>query len=78
VVKDLAIEDDRGGPWPSLLFALNMALYTDGGDVHPTPAILGWLAAAGLEAAVAPPLAASPGHVVVIGRRPAAPAPRAP
>jgi hypothetical protein len=48
VVQDLWVEPDRSGPLDSLLFALNMALYTDAGDVHDGARIAGWLAAAGL------------------------------
>jgi hypothetical protein len=48
VVKDLWIEPDRSGPAASLYFALNMALFTDGGEVHPAARIVEWLAAAGL------------------------------
>jgi O-methyltransferase len=48
VVKDLWIEPDRSGPPGALYFALNMALYTDGGEVHPATRIGSWLAAAGL------------------------------
>ena len=50
VVKDVWIEPDRRGPLRALLFALNMALYTDGGGVHPTADLVAWLAAAGLGA----------------------------
>ncbi|MGZ3440180.1 MAG: methyltransferase, partial [Polyangia bacterium] len=49
VVKDLWIEPDRSGPPASLYFALNMALFTDGGEVHPAARIAGWLGAAGLR-----------------------------
>jgi hypothetical protein len=48
VVKDLWIELDHSGPPASLYFALNMALFTDGGEVHPAARIAGWLGAAGL------------------------------
>jgi O-methyltransferase len=48
VVKDLWIEPDRSGPAASLYFALNMALFTDGGEVHPAARIVAWLTAAGL------------------------------
>ena len=49
VVKDLWVEPDRSGPPAALYFALNMALYTDGGQVHPAARIAGWMAAAGLR-----------------------------
>jgi hypothetical protein len=48
VVKDLWIEPDRSGPAASLYFSLNMALFTDGGEVHPAARIADWLSAAGL------------------------------
>jgi hypothetical protein len=49
VVKDLWIEPDRSGPPGALYFALNMALFTDGGDVHSAARIADWLRAAGLR-----------------------------
>jgi hypothetical protein len=49
VVKDLFVAADRAAPMESLLFAVNMALYTDAGDVHDAGAIAAWLAAAGLH-----------------------------
>ena len=51
VVKDSRIDPDRSGPAGALYFALNMALYTDGGEVHPAARIVEWLAAAGLAGA---------------------------
>jgi len=51
VVKDLWIEPDRSGPAGAIYFALNMALYTDGGEVHSAARIVEWLAAAGLAGA---------------------------
>ncbi len=50
VVKDLWIEPDRSGPPGALYFGLNMALYTDGGQVHAAARIAEWLVAAGLKA----------------------------
>lgn len=58
--------DSPEGPW----FALNMAVYTERGDVYPTSALHGWLAAAGLIELVEHRLAAAPEIVVVVGRRP--------
>jgi len=66
VVKDLWIEPDRSGPPGALFFALNMALYTDGGEVHPAARIAAWLAAAGLGAAQLERLG---DDVIVWGRR---------
>jgi hypothetical protein len=48
VVQDLYVAPDRTGPLASLLFALNMAVYTNEGDVHEEARIVEWLAAAGL------------------------------
>jgi hypothetical protein len=48
VVQDLYVAPDRTGPLPSLLFALNMAVYTEEGDVHDGVRIAEWLARAGL------------------------------
>lgn len=58
--------DSPEGPW----FALNMALYTERGDVYPTGAFHDWLAAAGLIELVDHRLAAAPENVVVVGHRP--------
>jgi demethylspheroidene O-methyltransferase len=69
VVKDLAIAADRRGPDTALYFALNMALYTDGGDVYTEAEVLAWLTAAGLAAARREVLAASPGSLVLVARR---------
>jgi len=48
VVKDLWVEAAGAGPPGALYFALNMALFTDGGEVHPAARIAGWLRVAGL------------------------------
>lgn len=58
--------DSPEGVW----FALDMALYTEQGDLHPTSALCGWLAAAGLIEITVERLVASPETIVVIGRRP--------
>ncbi len=69
-VVDLRVDEDRGGPLEGLLFALNMAVYTDGGGVHGQSRIRGWLAAAGLVELEVRPLASAPEAMAVIGRRP--------
>lgn len=51
-------------------FALNMALYTDGGGVYPTAVIGDWLVAAGLVDLAVHRLAVAPEVVVVVGHRP--------
>ncbi len=58
--------DSPEGVW----FALDMALYTECGDVHGTRALCGWLAAAGLVEITVERLAAAPETIVVVGRRP--------
>ncbi len=58
--------DSAEAPW----FALDMALYSEGGDVYSTAELCGWLAAAGLIEVATHTLAAAPENVVVIGRRP--------
>jgi len=70
VIKDLRIDEDRTGPLEGLLFALNMAVYTAAGDVHPTSQLRAWLSAAGLVDIVERRLDAAPDAIVVIGRRP--------
>jgi hypothetical protein len=70
VIKDLRIDEDRAGPLEGLLFALNMAAYTDAGDVYPTSQLRGWLAGAGLVDITERRLAAAPDAIVVTARRP--------
>jgi hypothetical protein len=76
VIKDLRVDDDRSGPIEGLLFALNMALYTEAGDVYSTSQLRGWLAAAGLVEIEEHRLAAALDAVVVVGRRPIEPSSR--
>ncbi len=66
----VAVVELRADSLEGLWFALDMALYTERGDVYPTSAIHGWLAAAGLIEPVEDRLAAAPENVVVVGRRP--------
>ncbi|HEX7836193.1 MAG TPA: methyltransferase, partial [Kofleriaceae bacterium] len=70
VIKELRVDDDRAGPIEGLLFALNMAIYTEAGDVYPTSQLRAWLAEAGLVDIVEQRLAAAPDAIVVTGRRP--------
>ena len=69
-IKDLRIDEDRSGPLASLLFALNMAIYTGGGDVYPTSQLRAWLEAVGLVELEEHRLASSPDAIVVIGHKP--------
>lgn len=67
VLVDLRLDEDRRGPSESLLFALGMALYTEGGDVHPTSRLRAWLEAAGVVAIDEQRLVSAPETVVLIG-----------
>jgi SAM-dependent methyltransferase len=69
VVKDLRIDDDRGGPVEGLLFALNMAVYTGGGDVYSAAQIRAWLEAAGIEGVEERRLDIAPDAFAIVGRR---------
>ncbi len=71
VIKDLRVDDDRAGPIEGLLFALNMAIYTDAGDVYSTAQLRAWLTEAGLVDVTERRLAASPDAIVVTARKPA-------
>jgi hypothetical protein len=70
VVKDLLVEPDRGGPGEAVLFALNMALFTEAGDVHDPPAVEGWLRQAGLATPRRLLLSKSPGSLVLAAAKP--------
>ena len=47
-IKELHVLPDRSGPAASLLFSLNMALYTDGGRVYDPGELCGFLSGAAL------------------------------
>lgn len=70
VIKDLRVDDGRAGPLSGLLFALNMAVYTDAGSVYETSQLRTWLAEAGLVGIEERTLASAPDAIVVIGYRP--------
>ncbi|MEP6864192.1 MAG: methyltransferase [Deltaproteobacteria bacterium] len=70
VIKELRVEEDRSGPLASLLFALNMAIFTGGGDVYRTSELRGWLEQAGLTAIEEHRLASSPDAIVLVARKP--------
>jgi len=70
VVKDLLVEPDRAGPSEGVLFALNMALFTEAGDVHDPPTIERWLRQAGLAAPRRLLLTTSPGSLVLAAAKP--------
>ncbi len=71
IVKDLRMDEGREGPIEGLLFALNMAVYTGGGDVYEGSQIRSWMAAAGLVDIEERRLEVSHDAIVVIGRKPA-------
>jgi len=70
VIKDLRVDEDRGGPLASLLFALNMAIFTGGGDVYRVSELRAWLLAAGLTAIEEHRLASSPDAIVLVAHKP--------
>ncbi len=70
VVKDLFVEPDRSGPREGVLFALNMALFTEAGDVHDLPTVERWLLQAGLAAPRRLVLHSSPGSLVLAAAKP--------
>ena len=76
VIKDLRVDDGRAGPIEGLLFALNMAIYTEAGDVYSTAQLRAWLAEAGLIGVAERRLVAAPDAIVVTARRPAIPGDR--
>src|SRR5204862_5594110 len=70
VIKDLRVDDDRRGPYEGLAFALNMAIYTGGGDVYTPSQLRAWLAAAGLVGIAELRLTSQPDGIVMIAYRP--------
>jgi hypothetical protein len=66
-IRELEIDRERGRPSESVLFSLNMALYTEGGRVYDAGELRGFLAAAGLSHPTATTL--DGGGVVVIAAR---------
>jgi hypothetical protein len=70
VIKDLLLEGDHSGPLSGLLFALNMAIYTEAGDVYDVAELCRFLAQVGLVSISVQRLLAAPDAVVVSGRKP--------
>ncbi|TMQ13212.1 MAG: methyltransferase domain-containing protein [Deltaproteobacteria bacterium] len=70
VIKEMRVDDDRTGPIEGLLFALNMAIYTEAGDAYPASQLRAWLAEAGLIDLSEGRLAAAPDAIIAIGRKP--------
>jgi precorrin-6B methylase 2 len=69
VIKDVLISQQRTGPLVGLYFALNMALYSESGDVHPIPTLTGWMLDAGLTDVRTVGIAGLKNSAVVIGIR---------
>ena len=65
VVKDLRSDTDEG-----VLFALNMALFTEEGDVHPVESIEQWLRDAGYAQTRRHSLRTSPNSLVLTAAKP--------
>jgi hypothetical protein len=70
VVKDLWLDDARGGPPAGLWFALVMALYTPAGTTHRRSDLRQWLIAAGAAAVEELTLSAAAAAVVLVGAKP--------
>ena len=70
VVLDLRIDPERRAPASSVLFTLNMALYTEEGDVHDAERIGGWLLHAGLIETQQHALKSAPNILLLTARRP--------
>jgi len=69
VVKDVLVLPDRTGPLVGLYFALNMALFTEAGDVHPAPAIVTWMQESGITNVRSLQIPGLDGSTVVLGER---------
>lgn len=48
-IAEFLVDEDRRGPLPSLIFAVNMLVATDYGDTYSFPEIASWLKDAGFE-----------------------------
>jgi SAM-dependent methyltransferase len=70
VIKELRLDDDRAGPLEGLWFALNMALYTGGGDVYVTSQLRAWLTQAGLVELRELALATAADGICLVARKP--------
>jgi hypothetical protein len=64
-VKDLDAASEAG-----ILFSLNMAVYTEAGEVHETGTLLGFFRDAGLREVRLQPLRCAPDAVLVTGTAP--------
>jgi hypothetical protein len=69
VVKEVQLNADRTGPLAGVYFALNMALYTEAGDLRPAPVIVSWLLDAGASEVTVLRPPEMPGAAVVVARR---------
>lgn len=72
IVKDVRVDDGRRGPLEGLMFALNMAVYTERGDVYEAGVVKRWMEEAGLVDVEERRLAAAPESIVLVGGKPTA------
>ena len=68
VVREFVMNEDRSGPLPAALFALNMLVNTPKGDTYTASEMRSWMERAGLHEVQV--VEAGPGAALVIGQRP--------
>lgn len=69
IIKDLRVDDDRSGPEEALIFAVHMALFSEGGSVYSVETIFEWLRRAGLVDLRFARLPSEPESFVAFGRK---------
>jgi 2-polyprenyl-3-methyl-5-hydroxy-6-metoxy-1,4-benzoquinol methylase len=69
VIWDLVLSPDRGGPLVCLYFALNMAIYTEAGDVYTFAELAEWMSDTGLEKVAELLVPECPHSVGLVGTR---------
>ncbi|MFT3699227.1 MAG: class I SAM-dependent methyltransferase [Kofleriaceae bacterium] len=70
VIADRRLDEDRSGPLANLLMALNLAVFTGGGDVHRPAQVRAWLEKAGLIAIAEHRLDSAPDDIVIVAAKP--------
>ena len=70
IIKDILISPNRTGPRVGLYFALNMALYTNAGDLYSVPTLESWMSDAGLTDIKTVRIPRLDDTVIVVGARP--------
>ncbi|HEY0252949.1 MAG TPA: methyltransferase, partial [Kofleriaceae bacterium] len=70
VVADRRLDEDRSGPLANLLAAVNLAVFTGGGDVHRSSQVRAWLESAGLVAVAEHRLESAPDYLVIVASKP--------